>query len=233
MGIKTIQKSAIRSALVLGVLITIATTMPKTGMSASKNNLLSSAPVKTFSSSYLPQWQEILNNQLSETYNSQSVSVKTWQEFIETLQGETKLRQLIRVNQWFKQFAYKQDNWIYKQDDYWASPVEFLTKGGDCEDYAIIKYMTLRKLGFAAKDMKIAMVYDVYSGTDHSFLTVRHNGTEFALDNREKLVVVRYMKNRYKPHYAFNEKNVWVYDSPVMARKMREHSNGAVLPGNR
>ena len=55
----------------------------------------------------------------------------------------------------------------------------------------------------------------------------------YILDNREKLVVSRYMKNRYKPHYAFNENKVWVYDSPVIVQKMRKNKDGSVLTGNR
>jgi predicted transglutaminase-like cysteine proteinase len=207
--------------------------LPSIAYAASNNTLLSNKPINIYSSSKLERWHDILDNHVSDTYNSQSINVKTWYDFIELIRDEPKLRQLMRVNMWFEQFPHKQDNWVYQKDDYWASPVEFLAKGGDCEDYAIIKYMTLRKLGFEAKDMKIAMVYDIYSGTDHSFLTVQHKDAEFVLDNREKLVVSRYMKNRYKPHFAFNENKLWVYDSPVMVQKMRADSKGTVMPGNR
>lgn len=200
---------------------------------ATPHTLLGSAPIEDFSASKLLRWQQILESSPSETYNMNIGHTQKWHQFINSLQNAPKLRQLLKVNLWFKQFPYKQDNWVYKEDDYWATPVEFLTKGGDCEDYAIIKYITLRKLGFPAQDMKIAMVYDVYSGTDHSFLVVKHEGAEFVLDNREKLVVSRYMKKRYKPHYAFNEDRVWMYDSPIMVQKMRQHLDGAILPGNR
>ena len=200
---------------------------------AARDILLDSAPTQKFSASKLSRWEEILSSHVSDIYNSQNPNIDTWNAFIETLEGEPKLRQILKVNAWFKQFPYKQDNWVYNQDDYWATPTEFLTYGGDCEDYAIIKYVTLRKLGFSPADMKIAIVYDVYSGTDHAFLTVKHEGAEFVLDNREKVAVSRYMKNRYKPHYAFNEKDMWTYASPVIVQKMRKSVGGAVLPGNR
>lgn len=218
------------SILLLSLTILICTLTPSFAQS---NSVLDNQPVQTYPVTKLPRWEAILSSHLSETYNSQNPNVKTWNDFITTLQGQPKLRQLLKVNMWFEQFTYKQDNWVYKQDDYWATPTEFLTKGGDCEDYAIIKYMTLRQLGFPASAMKIAMVYDVYSGTDHAFLTVNHEGAEFVLDNREKVVVARYMKNRYKPHFAFNEENVWIYDSPVMVQNMRKDTNGEILPGNR
>lgn len=224
------QRGLLYSLLILGTLF-VCFSQPV--WAASHSILGSEAPNRSFPASELPKWQQILDTQLNETYNTQSANVQKWNDFIGTLKNEPKLRQLMRVNLWFKQFSYKQDNWVYNQDDYWASPVEFLTKGGDCEDYAIIKYMSLKKLGFSADDMKIAMVYDVYSGTDHAFLIVKHEGADFVLDNREKLTVARYMKNRYKPHYAFNENTVWTYNSPVMVQKMRKYSNGTVLPGNR
>ena len=200
---------------------------------AASNTVLGSKPTQTYPLSKLPRWQEILSSNTSDIYNAKSDNVKAWKKFIRSIQNDPELRQLLKVNMWFKRFPYKQDNWIYGEDDYWATPVEFLTKGGDCEDYAIIKYMTLRKLGFPAKDMKIAIVYDVYSGTDHAFLTVKYKGAEFVLDTREKLVVARYMKNRYKPHFAFNERHVWTYNSPVIAQKIRKGTNNAIIPGNR
>lgn len=206
----------------------------QSGFSATNDGkLLSKTPINSYSSTKLERWHDILNNHLSDTHNSRAPNIETWYEFMNMVSHEPKLRQLMRVNAWFEQFPHKQDNWVYKKDDYWASPVEFLTQGGDCEDYAIIKYMTLRQLGWSAEDMKIAMVYDVYSGTDHAFLTVHHKGAEFVLDNREKLVVSRYMKNRYRPHYAFNEQTLWIYDSPIMVQKMRKGAKGTVMPGNR
>lgn len=222
-----------RSFCILPILTALLCFIAPSPTWADSHAILGSNPIKRFPSSQLPQWQHILDTQLQESYNSQSTKVQKWNEFIESIQNKPKLRQLMRVNLWFKQFPYKQDNWIYDQDDYWTTPVEFLTKGGDCEDYAIIKYISLRKLGFAAEAMKIAMVYDIYSGTDHSFLIVNHDGTDFVLDSREKMVVARYMKTRYKPHYTFNENHVWTYDSPIMVQTIRKDKKGTVLSGNR
>lgn len=192
--------------------------------------LLDSPGKRVVPISVLPQWQRILQ---SHTYsNPQSTGYKEWQEFIISIQDQPKLRQMLKVNQWFQKYSYKLDKNIFGQEDYWASPVEFFQRGGDCEDFAIVKYMTLRQLGFSTNDMKIAMVYDVYSGTDHSFLIVNYNGSEFVMDNREKVTVSRYLKNRYKMHYAFNEDAVWTYNKPVMASRARS-PDSAILPGNR
>lgn len=203
--------------------------VPSSAYASSPDDILDSSAAKKMSSLQLPQWNRILQTRPFEN-NISSPKIDAWNKFIASIQSDPKIRQLLKVNLWFQKFPYKQDNWVYGEDDYWASPAEFLERGGDCEDYAIIKYVTLRKLGFSADDMKIAMVTDVYSGTEHSFLIVNYEGAEFVLDNREKLVVSRYMKNRYRPLFAFNEETVWAYDRPKNAANK---SNNWVMPGNR
>lgn len=207
--------------------------VPTAGVvAASSDQLLNSPGKRAAPITALPQWQRILQNHPRQITQTQSPQYREWQQFISSIQGEPKLRQMLKVNQWFRKYNYKLDAHVFGEDDYWATPVEFLQRGGDCEDYAIIKYMTLRQLGFAPNDMKVAMVYDVYSGTDHSFLIVNHDGAEFVMDNREKVSVSRYMKKRYKMHFAFNEYTLWTYTKPVMASKVR-NQDSAILPGNR
>lgn len=186
------------------------------------------APIET-----LPQWQRVIEDYAFTSAFNPSRKVAAWKRFLDSVQDEPPVRQILKVNLWFNGFPYKQDNWVYGKEDYWASPSEFLENGGDCEDFVIIKYITLRLLGFSADDMKIAMVYDVYSGTDHSLLIVNYDDEQFVLDNRESLTVPAHYNERYKPHYVFNEENLWTYDSPLIARTARDDNAGDVLPGNR
>ena len=181
----------------------------------------------------LPKWQSVLRKDAIERSSKQSKEYQKWQAFIATMRGEPKLRQMMRVDLWFRKFPQKIDSWAYGSEDYWASPAEFFARGGDCEDYAIIKYMTLKQLGFSPEDMRIAMVYDVYSGTDHAYLIVTHNDVDYVLDNREKMTVARFMQKRYKMHFTFNEIDVEVYNKPIMAHNIRQSDNGRVIPGNR
>ena len=90
----------------------------------------------------------------------------------------------------------------------------------------------MRLLGFPADSMKIAMVYDVFSGTDHALLLVKHEGDNFVLDNRENLTIPAHYTKRYKPHYVFNETQFWTYDSPAIVRKARKDESTEVLTGN-
>ena len=207
-------------------------TLLLTSQTASASELLGQKSIKIHSAQELPRWSAIQQTTLANRFNPSNNQMDGWNSFINSIKNESGLRKMMEANLFINKIAYKQDNWIYGKNDYWASPAEFLKQGGDCEDYAITKYFTLRQLGFSASHMKIAMVYDVYSGTDHAFLIVKFNGVDYVLDNREKLVVARYMKNRYKPHYAFNEDKVWLYNSPVMVKKLRA-DDGKVMAGNR
>lgn len=61
---------------------------------------------------------------------------------------------------------------IKNKEEHWATPKEFLITGyGDCEDYAIIKYFTLVKLGFEKERLFLTGVKDKYSGGYHMVLS--------------------------------------------------------------
>lgn len=68
--------------------------------------------------------------------------------------------------------------------DHWASPLESLEKIGDCEDYAIAKYMMLRALGRSAEDLKLVVLYQPWSGMYHAILAVRTGESWTHLDNQ-------------------------------------------------
>lgn len=215
-----------------GLILTILLLIAPNSAAASDDVLAkegnSDVPVVT-----LRQWQRVVEDYAFQSSFEPSKKIYAWKRFMSSVESEEPLGQLLKVNLWFNGFPYKQDNWVYGEDDYWATPSEFLENGGDCEDFAIIKYITLRLLGFPAESMKIAMVYDVFSGTDHSFLIVNYEGEDFVLDNRENMTVADHYVDRYKPHYAFNEQKLWMFDSPLMVEKLRKDDSGDVLPGNR
>ena len=91
---------------------------------------------------------------------------------IKSLKNIPKKKQLIKVNAYLNQLLPQVDMLNQKTTDHWETPKEFLKCGyGDCEDYAIIKYFTLIKLGFDRKKLFITSVYDKYSGSYHMVLS--------------------------------------------------------------
>jgi len=91
---------------------------------------------------------------------------------IKSLNNIPKATQLIKVNFYLNQLLPQVDMLNQKTPDHWETPKEFLMCGyGDCEDYAIIKYFTLIRLGFDKKKLFITSVYEKYKGSYHMVLS--------------------------------------------------------------
>jgi predicted transglutaminase-like cysteine proteinase len=75
--------------------------------------------------------------------------------------------------------------------DHWSPPFETLrTHRGDCEDYAIVKYLALLEAGLSRDDVKIVIVRNVLPNEDHAVVAARVDGKWLILDNR-RLALVR------------------------------------------
>ena len=71
------------------------------------------------------------------------------------------------------------------EPDHWSSPLETLSTGrGDCEDYAIAKYVALVEAGIAQEDVKLIIEHDLARNQDHAVVATRLNGDWIILDNR-------------------------------------------------
>jgi predicted transglutaminase-like cysteine proteinase len=69
--------------------------------------------------------------------------------------------------------------------DRWSAPLATFTTGrGDCEDYAIAKYVALQAAGVAEDDMRLVIVRELAAEEDHAVLVVRLEGSWIVLDNR-------------------------------------------------
>ena len=106
-------------------------------------------------------------------------------------------------------FRSDQANW--GELDYWAGPDEFFARGGDCEDYAIAKYYSLRALGFAASDLRITVLRDDQRQLLHAVLAVRYNGRFRVLDSLSRRIVTWFKLPQYRVIYSVNEESFWLY----------------------
>ena len=74
--------------------------------------------------------------------------------------------------------------------DRWSAPLEtFTTRRGDCEDYAIAKYVALRAAGVAPQDIKLVVVHNIDISENHAVVAVRLDGAWVILDNRSLALV--------------------------------------------
>jgi predicted transglutaminase-like cysteine proteinase len=137
--------------------------------------------------------------------NSGNIAKNRVEDYIKTVnyyKHLSKKEQLVKVNSYLNQLLSKHDEENQKTIDYWETPKEFLKIGyGDCEDYAIIKYFTLLKLGFQKNRLFMTIVYDKYTKAYHmvlSYFAIRGkpplilDNLSFrilSLDKREDLVI--------------------------------------------
>jgi len=98
------------------------------------------------------------------------------------LQGRARLGHINReINLKIKQMS---DLAIYGEDDVWSSPLATLAIGaGDCEDYAIAKFVALQEAGVAADDLRIVILRDDVREEDHAVVAARLDGSWLMLDN--------------------------------------------------
>jgi predicted transglutaminase-like cysteine proteinase len=93
----------------------------------------------------------------------------------------------------------------YGYDDYWASPLQTLGSGaGDCEDYAIVKYVALRELGVGADDLRVVIMQDDKRLTEHAVVAVRSERKWLVLDNRTMAILNTEDVRNYRPLFALN-----------------------------
>jgi predicted transglutaminase-like cysteine proteinase len=134
-------------------------------------------------------------------------------EFIQGLVGKDKSTQLYEVNHYFNSFPYVTDQMNYGIKDFWATPDEFLRRGGDCEDYAIAKYFALKRLGWLDGDMRIVVVRQKDRKTAHAVLVVRNQGYYMVLDNLRRAVYDANLIDYYEAVYSVNEAGEWLHTS--------------------
>lgn len=118
-----------------------------------------------------------------------------------------------KVNTFMNQKPYIVDNNNWGKSDYWETPIEFMQKGGDCEDFAIAKYTALRMLGVPEERMRVAIVHDTVKNIPHAILIVYTDEGAYALDNQNASLVDAENSGRYRPIFSINRTAWWLHTS--------------------
>ena len=153
-----------------------------------------------------------------------------WNRLLSEVQALPEREQLAAINRFFNhQLAFRTDQQIWGVDDYWASPVEALLKGaGDCEDYALAKYFSLRQVGVPAEKLRITYVKALARNQAHMVLTYYDTaqGTPWVLDNLTDSIQPASERNDLLPVYAFNAEGVYLpgANSDTPDEKLRSNS---------
>lgn len=179
----------------------------------------------------LPRWERVLSRleQEGELFKlcdenidyCSSPALAGWRDFMSEQQGLTRLQQVKAVNKFVNRWPYITDDQLWGLSDYWATPMEFLEHSGDCEDYSILKYISLRELGVPAEDLRILVVRDVVRDIAHAILGVRVDGKWMILDSLFTAVLGHDKMLQYTPYYAVNEESRWTYIPPLRSGKRK------------
>lgn len=136
-----------------------------------------------------------------------------WRALIKNSQHLTTQQKLTAVNDFFNQFVFISDQKLWGQEDYWATPYEFVGVGaGDCEDFSIAKYQALLELGI--DDNKLRLVYVKALELNQFHMVVAYYPTPSAvpviLDNLKGTISPATERNDLLPIYSFNGSKLWL-----------------------
>lgn len=118
---------------------------------------------------------------------------------------------------------YTSDMTQWGTPDEWSAPLaggrgSFETGLGDCEDYAIAKYVALRAAGVPARKLRVLLVHDNIARLDHAVLAANDDGRWYVLDNRWTAAVEDSDVRRFTPLFALDEEGVKLLAVPYAAR---------------
>ncbi len=173
----------------------------------------------------MPKWQRVVAaEQRTPTFDQdlsnfmRPAQVKQWQDLTERVKSASTMDKLKAVNTFFNRWPYRTDMAVYRVEDYWATPAEFLKSSGDCEDYSITKMYALKKLGVPPESMRIVALRDTIRNIGHAVLAVYTDNTAYILDNLTDMVMSHERFTSYAPQYSVNEIYRWAHIKPVQKK---------------
>jgi len=156
---------------------------------------------------------------IAERYGkSAEQQMLAWQKLIANAGNKSEAENVGLVNEFFNRvrFVSDQENWGEK--DFWATPLEMLaTNGGDCEDYSIAKYFTLKTMGIPVERLRITHVMTREQNRSHIVLAyypiAEHSSTRaepLVLDNLNPIITPLSQRSDLLPVYSFNSLGLWI-----------------------
>ncbi|TYL49450.1 transglutaminase-like cysteine peptidase [Marinomonas sp. IMCC 4694] len=139
--------------------------------------------------------------------------ILAWRQLVDDSKALPIVEQLTQVNTFFNQMDFVDDMKLWGKEDYWATPIEFLgMQAGDCEDFTIAKYFTLRELGVPDEKLRLVYVKALKLNQHHMVLAYYHNPTSIPvlLDNLDRELKPASKRNDLLPIYSFNADSLWL-----------------------
>lgn len=149
--------------------------------------------------------------------------LETWQKLHDMATAAPTIRQLSLVNSFFNRARFINDIKHWGVEDYWATPVELLaTNGGDCEDFSIAKYLTLKSMGVPDEQLRITYVKALELNQAHMVLAWYEtpDSDPLILDNLINDIKPASARTDLEPVYSFNGEGLWLNRSGSDAKRI-------------
>jgi predicted transglutaminase-like cysteine proteinase len=117
------------------------------------------------------------------------------------------------INRFWNKVPYLNDSKHWAKEDYWATPVEMLaSNAGDCEDYSIAKYFSLKEMGVPPASLRITYVRALKTNEAHMVLAYypKPDAEPYILDNMTGKLLLASERMDLEPVYSFNDDDMWV-----------------------
>ena len=157
----------------------------------------------------------------SQRYGDAGASAVTaWRNVLTQSAGLTEEVRLRRVNDFFnRRVRFDEDSTIWGQSDYWATPLETLGRAqGDCEDFAIAKYVTLKLVGVPSDKLRLTYVKARIGGPQSTIVQAHMVLSYYPTPDAEPLVLDNLVSDirpaSRRPDlttiFGFNADGMWV-----------------------
>ncbi len=210
-----------RQGIIVAVIFALLScAVPGVSSSSDYPSLFRSSEVRSENLKPFPKWTGTLERYFDERSLDEGQCVgsefnrcyyQEWAAFLAPLGRLETMARIDAVNRYMNQAPYIPDlkNWGVK--DYWETLGQFLRMFGDCEDYAIAKFLSLRVLSFDNSRLRVVVLQDLNIKTPHAVLAVYLGGTPLILDNQIAQVVPSNEIYHYHPFYSVSENAWWLH----------------------
>lgn len=150
---------------------------------------------------------------------SKIVVLREWQTQLDEAKRAPELEKLRILNDFINaSIEFDEDISIFSSSDYWATPLETIGHGrGDCEDFAIIKYFSLKEAGMPVSKLRLVYVKARLKEANrdktqaHMVLAYYPTPTSepLVLDNLITTIVPASKRSDLQPVFSFNSEAIW------------------------
>ncbi len=205
---------------------------------AGSPRLFESREIHSTNLAQFKQWREVLARWQQQRASAvttcadgvwKACEPQEWARLVRELRGLPLRDQVERVNAAFNRHPYVSSFKNWGEVSHWETPFEFLHKNGQCQDYAIAKFMMLRALGVPNEKLRMVVLHDTVLRLDHAVVVAYVGGEALMLDNQISRVVPVSQVHHYRPYYSTNETGWWLHvPNPLgIEAPVREASNAA------